>query len=435
MYNTLKIRHFAFAIFLFLNLPCQTSAQDYFVEGRMKFTNWVYDDNIRSIKFTKEGNSLSEPIIAFNAGEKLELQFDDLSARLRSVWYSFVHCNALWEPTDMQVNEYLKGFEQMEILDYTYSRNTIQQYIHYQTLIPSNGMELTASGNYLLKVFIKGERDTLLFTRRLMIFEQLVSIEPEVRFATDLDSRNYYQEVRFNIDKSSFYIVDPYADLRVVIRQNGHWETAITTLKPRMVKGDLLVYDYDRGNYFSGGSEFRHLDIKSLKYYSSSVERNYRDAKGYHVELFPDQRRTFNVYRFEPDINGRMLITSEDVAFPMTESEYVWVEFELQYEAPVFHGGIYVFGEITGWEYVPEARMMYDFDRKAYVCSMLLKQGYYDYEYVFLENGARQADESFIEGRHSETENEYYLFAYYRGPGDRYDRLIGFAAINSSKRE
>ena len=40
-----------------------------------------------------------------------------------------------------------------EIIDYEYSFNTLQNYIHYQYDFPSENLSPSISGNYKLKVF------------------------------------------------------------------------------------------------------------------------------------------------------------------------------------------------------------------------------------------------------------------------------------------
>ncbi|NJK94628.1 MAG: hypothetical protein HC905_06630 [Bacteroidales bacterium] len=61
---------------------------------------------------------------------------------------------------------------------------------------------------------------------------------------------------------------------------------------------------------------------------------------------------------------------------------------------------------------------------------MILKQGYYDYQYVFIPKSTGTFDESEIEGSFSETENSYFIFVYYKGFGERYDRLIGYKRLS-----
>ena len=69
--------------------------------------------------------------------------------------------------------------------------------------------------------------------------------------------------------------------------------------------------------------------------------------------------------------------------------------------------------------------MSYNYDSKAYEVDLYLKQGYYNYEFIYLKDGQAMADESFIEGSHYQAENVYTILVYHRGISDDYDRLIG----------
>ncbi len=60
-----------------------------------------------------------------------------------------------------------------------------------------------------------------------------------------------------------------------------------------------------------------------------------------------------------------------------------------------------------------------------------MKQGFYNYSYVFVEDGKSYKDHSLTEGNHYDTENDYAVYVYYRPFGQRYDELIGFTFLNS----
>jgi hypothetical protein len=75
--------------------------------------------------------------------------------------------------------------------------------------------------------------------------------------------------------------------------------------------------------------------------------------------------------------------------------------------------------------------MTYNPATKEYECTMLLKQGWYNYEFVFRKDGENTGTASKFEGSHYETENDYIVLLYYRNPHDRYDRLIGSAITNT----
>jgi hypothetical protein len=75
--------------------------------------------------------------------------------------------------------------------------------------------------------------------------------------------------------------------------------------------------------------------------------------------------------------------------------------------------------------------MTWNFDSSAYELTLLLKQGYYNFQYVYVPQGAKTADHKNLEGSFWETENDYRIFVYYRDLAGRYDRLIGFRQLNS----
>ena len=59
---------------------------------------------------------------------------------------------------------------------------------------------------------------------------------------------------------------------------------------------------------------------------------------------------------------------------------------------------------------------------------MPLKQGLYNYQYMYLGNGEEQGTIEETEGNFYQTENEYYVYVYQRAFGERYDKLIGFSS-------
>jgi hypothetical protein len=75
--------------------------------------------------------------------------------------------------------------------------------------------------------------------------------------------------------------------------------------------------------------------------------------------------------------------------------------------------------------------MTYNPEKKEYEATMFLKQGWYNYEYVFLKDGETIGTASLFEGSHYETENDYIILVYYRNPRDRFDRVIGTVIANT----
>ena len=61
-----------------------------------------------------------------------------------------------------------------------------------------------------------------------------------------------------------------------------------------------------------------------------------------------------------------------------------------------------------------------------YEGTMLLKEGYYNYQYMYIPSGSTEGSLSQIEGSFYQTENEYTVLVYYTQKGSRYDRLVGY---------
>jgi hypothetical protein len=406
---------------------------DYYKKTFLRYEDYTYKENIKTILFYKDGFELSPPLIQLGSDEKLLLSFDDLSDEMKTYKFTIIHCDANWKPSDMLQMDYIDGFSDDYINTYSSSFNTLQKYYHYELIFPSENLVPTKSGNYILKVFENEDtEENLVLTRRFMIFEQKVDVTGEVKRATSNEDMNYKQEVDFAVSYSSYSIPNPYSDLKVILQQNGRWDNAVYDIKPKYVKDKLLDYDYDDVNVFNGGNEFRHFDTKGLQFISDRIQKTLIDSLGYEVYLLPDERRSSLVYSSDIDIDGMKFIKTDNaIKDPDTEGEYVYVHFVLPYFEQISDGSIYIFGALTDWQYQKEAIMKYNKTNSAYVGTLYLKQGYYNYEYVYLKNNETIGDETNIEGNHYDTENDYTLYIYNQEQGTSFDKLIAVKKLNS----
>ncbi len=406
---------------------------DYYTNDFLRYEDYIYKPNIHTVLLHRKGWELSAPIIQLNTDEKLTLSFDDLDGDIKNYKYTIIHCSYEWKPSPLSKNEYINGFKDNYITNFKLSFNTIQKYTHYELTFPeSNIMTPLISGNYLLIVYLDDETN-IYFSKRFMIIDPKITINATIKRATSIEYKDYKQEIDFTINKSGYNIPNIYSDLKVSILQNGRWDNAVKNIKPFIVKGDILDYNYDDINVFNGGNEFRYFDIKSIKYYSDRIKKiTYEDGKN-HVYLLPDLPRQFKTYESYKDINGRRLIKTEDANNNDIESDYAVVHFFLPYYEEFDNGNLYIFGALTNWQFTKEAIAKYNYQEKGYMASLFLKQGYYNYQYVFLEDGKNSGDETLIEGNHYETENEYTILVYHKEPGTVYDKLIGLKQINSSE--
>jgi len=87
---------------------------------------------------------------------------------------------------------------------------------------------------------------------------------------------------------------------------------------------------------------------------------------------------------------------------------------------------VYVFGELTDWQIKEEAKVKFNPEINYWETTLYLKQGFYNYQYVYVKNGSNVIDATYIEGSHWQTGNEYTVLIYLQDEGTIYDKLIGF---------
>lgn len=418
------------ALFILLSMYCLAGSAG----KETPMVNGIYHENIRSVQFAREGWGFSQPILELGADQRLQLKFDEISDGVTNFAYTITHCDAEWYPSRLVQSEYMEGFIENPINDYAASINTTSKYTNYLLSLPNENVRFLISGNYLLTVFEEGNRTTPVLTRRFYIVEPLTEISGVVKKATFEGYKGRNQEIDFAIDYSQFSIQDPRTEVKVVVTQNSRADNCLTNLKPLFVRDNQLSYDLGRENVFEGGNEFRNFDSKNLRANGLGVANIEFINPFYHVELKTDQIRQQREYRNESDLNGRYLVKNDRVTDSDLESDYIQVHFSLKTQEPLLSGDIYVFGGLSDWQCQPANKMKWNFDAKLYETTLLLKQGFYDYQYVYVEKGSSKIDNTLLEGSFVETENDYQIYVYYHGFSSRYDKLIGYRTINSVKR-
>jgi hypothetical protein len=429
-------RFFLFFIghFIVSLLIGQTGKDAYVNENFIRYDDHIYKPNIKTVLCHESSFSLNPPMIDLNSDQKVQVSFDDLDGGFKTYQYTFYHCDASWNPDDLMVSEYLVGFFDDQINNRSSSSTTVVQYTHYEFAFPNTAIRFSKSGNYIVLVYENGNKDEPVLTRRFVIFENMVTIGANVHQPLGSDKLYNTHEVDFSIYFTKYQITNPYIDLKVVITQNNRWDNAIYGLKPLFVKENELTYDYDDGSTcFEAGNEFRSVDIKSLKYPGPNTANMFRDSASMVMQVYQksDEARMFKRYANIRDINGRLLVKANEASNSDLEADYFWVHFFLPYEESISTGNLYLGGQLGMWKYTKENKLSYNEKRRGYECSLFLKQGYYDYQYVLVRDGETKGEVEFIEGNRAETENDYTVYVYHRTNGTFYDRLICVKNLNS----
>ncbi len=396
--------------------------------------NQTFNNQIKTVQLHKLGWEHSYPYYELGSSENLVLSFDELSAESKNYNYSVVHCDANWEPSFLQEIDYINGFNQNPILNFDYSFNTTIDYIHYRVSFPNEEFTITKSGNYIIKVYEDFDVDHPVLTQRFMVVESRINILATTRFAANAEIRKYMQELHFTIAHPSMQIPDPLKEIKVNVFQNMREDNALINVKPQFIKKGEIEYQHNRELMFEGGNEYRWLDLRSIRFLNDKIRDVAFHDPYYHVELMPDAIQGEASYFFRSDFNGQYVISlQEQQRDANLESDYVLVHFSLPRKTSYPGSDVYVMGGLSNWQLNDDNKMTYNDITRCYEATLLLKQGFYNYQYGIKSKYQEKASVASAEGSYSQTENNYFIVVYYRGISDNYDRIIGVAEINTLK--
>lgn len=360
-------------------------------------------------------------------GESMTLEFDDLTAKEQDYYYSIVHCDYDWTPSQLLKSQYLVGVDNQRIVAYENSFNTLQPYSNYRLTIPNANVRLKVSGNYVLEIY--NRTGVLQFSRRFVVYRDLVSVAATVKRSRNFTFLNEKQVVQFTIDTANFPVINPLQEVKIAIVQNHFWPTALYHIRPQFVTGTELIYRYDQETSFYGGNEFLNFDTKDLRVPTVAIAKiTLTDV--YHHYLFPDRYRFDQSYTFFPDINGDFVIRTFQGEDASREAEYSKVHFSLPYMNTLGLDAVYVVGKFNNYDLLEENRMTFNPKKGAMELTLLMKQGFYNYKYVVKRRDGT-IDYNYVSGNFHFTENNYLILVYYRDFGALYDGIIGIGTTNS----
>jgi hypothetical protein len=418
---------FNLLLMFFLSVPHIVLSQHL----RNFFNPEVVSDNIKTVQFHREGWPMSYPLMKLSSNQKLFLSFDELGTEIKNYYYSVELCNSDWTPSMLMKTEYYRGDEMVAIENYEHSFNTTFDYVHYELTFPNENSSVSLSGNYIIKVFENYNQQKPILIKRFMVNEQRVSIEPNVRYTMQSSGRSQYQEIDFEVTHPGFNIQDPTNEIKVTILQNGRTDNAITGLRPVFVGKDRMDFNYNREVIMEGGNEFRWVDLRSLRFQSDHVANITFFDPFYHVDVFTDYPHGDKPYYYHRDFNGRYYIEVQEEQNSSVSADYVFVHFSLSWMPPLKGKKIYLTGAVTNWLLNENSNMKYNFETNLYTLTLLLKQGYYNYQFVVKEKDSSVGSVMPIEESFGQSENDYLILVYYCPAVNRYDRLIGAEIANS----
>lgn len=389
----------------------------------------IIGKGLHTLKVTVDDDPLLPPVFTQGNNHHVEISFDEFSHEYHRYIYRIEHCDAQWQPsTEIFESDYLEGFNDQPIEDYEKSFNTTVLYTHYSVRIPNEDVSLKLSGNYKVTILNdEGNEPYPVIEACFSIVEPGVSIGATISSNTDIDFNKSHQQVSLDVNYSGIRVIDPIRELKTVVMQNRRTDNMVFNPKPDIQTTNRIQFTHNRKLIFPAGNEYHKFEILDVHQPSLNVDRTEWHDPHYHAVLYGD--RTARNYIYDEDQNGSFIIRNADDYDVETTSEYLFVHFTLQ--SPKLTGGqVFLNGEFTHNQFITPYEMTYNETEGAYEGTVLLKQGYYNYNYLFVPQGSQTGTTDGTDGNFYETENEYIILVYHRPSGGRYDKLVGYRKMN-----
>lgn len=395
----------------------------------------IYSQNIATLQVVAGTDWQSMPVTQLG-GNAIHIDFDEMSHAYHRLSYRIIHCDADWqESQDIFESDYLQGFNGELLIDDTeQSINTNHLYTHYHLSIPNENVRLTMSGNYKVIVY-DGDAEPestdpnstdgkAILSACFMVVDPKVNIAMRYDSNTDIDVNRSHQQVSMTLSHPNLRITAPAQQIKTVVLQNGRWDNAVFNPKPDYISADGLSWLHCKQLIFPAGNVYRKFELLDLDHPTMGIDEIRWDGKQYHAFVVADEPRPSYVH--DVSAQGAYYVRNSDNSDNTYTCDYALVHFTLK--APKQASEVYINGDWTQDRFLPQYLMRYNEADKSYHASILLKQGYYSYQYLQLkEDDSTQQLAS--EGSFFQTTNKYDVLVYYRGTGDRADRLVGWKSI------
>ena len=384
---------------------------------------------IHSISFQKQGENKSSNFLIGKINDRFLISFDVLSGIEYDLYYIIDHCDYNWEKSKLLKSEYIEGFDDVKITNYTSSFNTYQIYTNYNITFPNSNTSVKKSGNYIIRIF--DEYGEELFNRKFIIYENLSLVKVDIKRSKELKNINEKQIVNFEVNPNNIRFNNPDKNVKTLVFKNSNIDSPITNVKPQYKIGNKLIYKYDKELSFWGGNEYLYFDNKNIRITNVKI-RGYNLKEIYENYLFNDYPRFNRKYTYNPDINGGFLINASNSGNSNNEADYANIYFTLENYNNYLNNDqdIYIVGDFNNYSTDKVYKMQFNENKNQFEAVLKLKQGFYNYKYL-IDNEIYKNDNKSVGGNFDETENVYSVLVYYRDYGERYDRIVGFGKGSS----
>jgi len=371
-------------------------------------------NNVKSIKVESNGNLNSN--IVFYKNDIINISFDILGGKKSDYYYQVTHCDYQWNPSKISKLEYIDGFDDIRITNYVFSKNTFQSFTNFSFKIPNENLKIKIDGNYVIKIFDENYNE--IFERKIIILNNLANGLLNITRSKEILDSSYSQNIQALFSNTNNIIFNNNSDYKLAVIKNNNLNSSKYFSSPRLQTGSKIIYDNIK---IKGGSEYLYFDSKNILSTSNEIKQvNFKNI--YNTILYDDYEEP--IYTLQPDINGNYIINA-NCSEKKTCADYTNVKFNLRTNKN-YASDIYIIGEFNGNE-ISEQYKMKKYDGNYYSANLILKQGIYNYKYVFKTNSGFEDLSNFWQ-----TENNYKAILYEKKITDRYYKIIGYGEKNSN---
>lgn len=372
------------------------------------------DSTVGTVQLYRGDDEQALPIISMQGGAPLTLAFDLLTDTGRPLSVYFIHADRTWQ-RDLTPPQYMARFSYDQLLNYQPSRSTDVPYVHYTYEFPNDSIDFTVSGNYIVRVTERGNRDAVLFERPFYVSEQDAAGELELQTMRQPGMATSPLRPILQFTPPDDLRGNPYG-YAVCFTRDAVFETPRCSTRPLLSAQPQLGFELDREAAFAPGAPSLQLDLSNLRtsIRIADVDRQRRPPL---VRLDPDRARLLDG---EPALLGSPSVVRDairGVPDGQLSGEYVDVRFAL-----VPPGGQPVQGavRVNGPVAPAGVPMQWDAEAAHYTATLRIKQGIHAYRYETNDAALQRA----LQSASLRYEQRYLTFVYYRDPVAGTDRLL-----------
>ncbi len=379
--------------------------------------------SIKSIELYRKGNRKNPPIIKLNGGDKLVLEFDELSSLSGQYSLQFTHHNQDWSYSNIPDFWFLDGINDIVIQNGEANQLSKPNYFHYSIEFPNRQVEFLTSGNYMLHVFDYAS-NIKLFSLPFFVSEGKGSIKSNIETLYAGSGNHGTTDQLFSVYEQPKEVMFPQFDLTFSYVQNRLWNNYIIPTEIDISSSAQIRFYSSRSQSFNANFDYIYLDLTNLNIDSRKIMDWQPEFTPPRIILKED------VLNFSA-IPSRGFESSAGYPSGGSSARYAMVYFSLDAGDLANNNlELYLVGDFNQWNVSENNKLHYNKETGLFEVSLIVKEGKYRYKY-FLKSSYTDSDFVPLNDAITGIRQEYTGFIYYRDPDYNYQRLLQVTNFDS----